>query len=79
MNHEAPAHWDCWGSLGTKHVDRPEPNTTPERAMALLLEKARLIFGAQDWAAWTWEAKEYGTRAPRVVRFKYERGAFVRL
>jgi hypothetical protein len=47
--------------------------------MELLLEKARLVFGEQDWAARTWEAKEYGTQAHRVVRFKYEGGTFVRL
>jgi hypothetical protein len=73
------AHWDCWGSPGTMHVDRPEPNTTPERAMELLLEKARLILGEQDWAAWTWNAKDYGTQARRVLRFKYEGGGFVRV
>jgi hypothetical protein len=35
--------------------------------------------GEQDWAAWTWDAKEYRTQAPRVVRFKYDGGAFVRI
>jgi hypothetical protein len=45
-----------------RHVDRPEPNSTPERAMDLLLEKARLVFGDQGWSA-----REYGTRDPRVI------------
>ena len=61
-----------------RHVDRPEPNSTPESAMGLLLEKARLVHGEQDWAAWEWAAKEYGIQARRVVRFKYEGGGFVR-
>jgi hypothetical protein len=29
--------------------------------MELLLAQARLIYGEQDWSAWSWEAKEYGT------------------
>jgi hypothetical protein len=43
------------------------------------LLKARWAYGEQDWAAGTWDAKEYGIRVPRVVWFKYEVGAFVRL
>jgi hypothetical protein len=61
------AHWDCWGWSGMKTVSRPEPNSTPERAMELLLEKARLVFGEQDWSAWAWTATEYGTRSPRLT------------
>ena len=64
---EGLAQWDCWASCGNRVVSLPEPNSTPERAMELLLERARLVFGEQDWAAWEWEAKEYGTRC--VVRF----------
>jgi hypothetical protein len=76
-----PAHWDCWGSLGDLHVNLPAPNSTPEAAMNSLLIKARLVFGEQDWAAWSWDAKEYatGTRQPRMVRFRYEGDAFIRL
>jgi hypothetical protein len=47
--------------------------------MELLLERARLVFGEQDWAAWEWEAKEYGSQVRRAVRFKYEGGGFVRV
>ena len=61
------AHWDCWGSCGMRHLDRPEPNSTPEAAMELLLQKARLVFGDQDWSAWTWEAREFGTREARTT------------
>jgi hypothetical protein len=59
-----------------RHVDRPEPNCTPEAAMELLLEKARLVFGDQDWSAWTWEAREFGTgtRTPETVLFLFEGG-----
>jgi hypothetical protein len=47
------------------HIARPEANSTPERAMELLLGKARLVFGEQDWSTWEWSAREYGTREPR--------------
>jgi hypothetical protein len=53
------AHWDCGGWCGNRHIARPESNSTPERAMELLLEKARLVFGDQDWSAWEWSAREY--------------------
>jgi hypothetical protein len=75
------AHWDCWGShVELEHVNKPVPDSTPEAAMAELLEKARWVFGVQDWSAWSWEGREFatGTRAPRVIRFRYEGGAFVR-
>jgi hypothetical protein len=64
-----------------RHTDRPEPNSTPDAAMELLLQKAKLINGEQDWPAWTWEAREYatGTRTPRVIRFRFEGGTFVRV
>ena len=48
------AHWDCWAWSGNRTVSRPEPSTTPEHAMELLLDKVRLVHGDQDW--WTWEA-----------------------
>jgi hypothetical protein len=51
------AHWDCWGWRGDRHIARPEPNSTPERAMEMLLEKARLVFGEQDWSTWEWSAR----------------------
>jgi hypothetical protein len=72
------AHWDCWGSCGMRHTDRPEPNSTPERAMGLLLEKARLVFGEQDWSTWEWSAREYGIREPRVIPFFWHNGAWTR-
>ena len=37
--------------------------------MDLLLSKARLVFGEQDWSAWEWSTREYGTREPRVIPF----------
>jgi hypothetical protein len=53
------AHWDCWGWCGMKTVSRPEANSTPDhrlrprrghqRAMGLLLEKAKLVFGKREW------------------------------
>ena len=72
------AHWDCWGRLADRRVNRPEPNSTPERAMELLLEKAWLVFGEQEWESWTWEAREYAARdhTPRTVRLRYVDGAF---
>ena len=75
------SHWDCWGSCGMRHADTPTISTTPEVAMDRLLEHCRLIYGEQDWSAWSWEAREFatGTGAPRVVRFQYQDGAFVRV
>lgn len=55
------SHWDCWDWAGMKTVSRPKPNSTPEAAMELLLEKCRLVFGEQDWSTWEWSAREYGT------------------
>jgi hypothetical protein len=72
------AHWDCWGSGGMRHVDRPEPNTSPEAAMELLLEKARLVFGEQDWSSWEWSAREYGTAEREVIPFFWRDGAWTR-
>lgn len=72
------AHWDCWAWRGNLTVSRPEPNSTPEQAVALLLEKVRLIHGEQGWAAWEWEAREYATKEPRTIRFQYRGGAWVR-
>ncbi|MGZ3460084.1 MAG: hypothetical protein ACXU86_16455 [Archangium sp.] len=63
-----------------RHVDRPEPNSSPERAMDLLLEKIRLVFGEQDWSTWEWSAREYGTREPRVIiPFFWHDGVWTRL
>jgi len=75
------AHWDSWGWLGDRTVCRPEPSTAPEQAMDLLLEKTRLIHGEQDWSAWTWEAREYGTgpRTPETVRFRFSGRTFDRV
>ena len=73
------AHWDCWGSHGElQHVNKPVPNSTPEAAMDELLSKARFVFGDQDWSAWTWEAREFGTREPRTVRFTWRDGVWRR-
>lgn len=47
--------------------------------MNLLLAKARMVFGEQDWSAWKWEAREYGTREPHTIRFRCEGGTFVRV
>jgi hypothetical protein len=53
------SHWDCWTTDGEmKHADCPTPNSMPEKAMERLLEHVRLIYGEQDWSAWSWEAKE---------------------
>jgi hypothetical protein len=59
-------------------VSRPEPSSAPERATELLRQKVQLIHGEQDWAAWTWEARQYGTHEHRVLRFGCEAGTFVR-
>jgi hypothetical protein len=72
------ANWDCWSWNGDRTVSRPEPNTTPEHAMELLLVKVLLVHGQQDWTAWSWEAREYGTHEHRTIRFRYEGGAFGR-
>jgi hypothetical protein len=71
------AHWDCWAWCGDRTVSRPEPNSTPEAAMNLLLEKATLVHGEQDWSTWEWSAREYGTREPRVIPFFWS-GSWVR-
>ena len=67
------AYRDCWASRGNHVVSRSEPSSTPERAMEHLRAKVQLIHGDQDWSAWTWEAREYGTgtRAPRSIRFTW--------
>ena len=72
------AHWDGGGGCGNRTVSRPEANSTPDRAMDLLLEKARLVFGDQDWSSWEWKAQEYGTREPRVISFFWRDGAWTR-
>jgi hypothetical protein len=64
------AHCDCWGWCGDRTVSRPEPNSTPEAAMELLLEKARLVFGEQDWSTWEWSAREYGTSTRSASRWR---------
>ena len=40
------SHRACWGWSGMKTVSRPEPNSTPERAMDSCREKVRLVFPA---------------------------------
>lgn len=42
------AHWDCWGWCGDRHINRPEPNSTPEHAMDLLLLPATVASGGRD-------------------------------
>ena len=49
-----------------KHMARPEPNSPPEAAMGLLLEKARLIFCEQGSSSWEWSAREYDASEHRV-------------
>jgi hypothetical protein len=61
-----------------KTVSRPEPNSTPEAAMELLLEKARLVFGEQDWSTWEWSTREYGTSEHRVILFFWHDGVWTR-
>ena len=29
------AHWDCWAWCGDRHINRPEPNSTPEHTTVL--------------------------------------------
>jgi hypothetical protein len=72
------AHWDCWGSCGMRHLDRPEPNRTPEAAMELLLQKARFSVRRARLGDVDLEAREYGTRAPRVIRFTWRDGVWTR-
>jgi len=62
------AHWDCRGSCGMRHIDRPEPNSSPEWAMDLLLEKAKLVFGEQDWSAWEWTPANTATASAELSR-----------
>ena len=73
------ARWDCRGWSGMKTGNRPEPNSTLDRAMELLLEKVRLVLGEQDWSAWTWEAREFRTCELRTIRVRDEGGASVRV
>jgi len=46
--------------------------------MDLLLEKARMVFGEQDWSTCEWSAREYDTREPRVIPFFWHDGAWTR-
>ncbi|HET6984194.1 MAG TPA: site-specific integrase [Myxococcaceae bacterium] len=46
------AHWDAWGFHGNRTISRAEPNSTPERALELLLDKARLIYGERNWKSY---------------------------
>jgi hypothetical protein len=59
-----------------KTVSRPEPNSTPERAMELLLEKVQLVHGDRPWQDCLWEAREYGTREPLVISFTWRDGGW---
>ena len=59
-------------------ISQPEPNSTPEHAMDLLLEKARLVSGEQDWSTWRWWANQYGTRVRRVIPFVWREGRWTR-
>ena len=73
------AHWDCWGSHGElQHVNKPVPNSTPEAAMDELLSKARFVSGEKPWHGWSWEAREFGTRQPRTIRFTWRDGKWTR-
>ena len=54
------------------------PVSTPEHAVGLLMEKAQLVFGDQSWGEWQFETREFATREPRTIRFRYEGGIFVR-
>jgi hypothetical protein len=73
-------HWACWGSHGElEHVNKPVPNSAPEAAMDELLSNSGFVFGDQLWHEWKWEAREYGTRTPRVIRFRFDGGTFVRV
>jgi hypothetical protein len=71
------AHWDAWGAFGVHHINRPERNCKPEAAVKLLLEKARSMFGEQDWSAWEWRAHEYGVQFKRVIRLNWHDAAGV--
>jgi len=64
------------GRRGARAIRRPELDTA--RACDGTPGTARLVFW-EDRAAWTWHANETGTRAHRVVRFKYQGGAFLRM
>jgi hypothetical protein len=73
----APSHWDAWGFSGNRTISRAEPNSTPERALDLLLEKARLIHGEQNWEDWFFEVREFGTQSRRLLRFRWKEGAWL--
>src|SRR5215469_7905978 len=36
-------------------------------------------FGEKPWTEWRWEPREYGARMPRVIRFRWDGGAWQRL
>jgi hypothetical protein len=72
------AHWDAWGAFGVHHINRPERDCKPEAAMKLLLEKARSMFGEQDWSAWEWRAHEQDVQFKRVIRFTRRDGTWAR-
>jgi len=44
-----------------------------------LLSKARFVFGEKPWHEWEWEACEWGTRTPRVIRFRRSANGWERL
>ena len=62
------AHWDCWGWVRQPAHARCEPNSPPERAMDLLLETGRLVFGEQDWSAWEWTPANTATASAELSR-----------
>jgi hypothetical protein len=44
-----------------------------------LLSEARFVFGDKLWEQWRWEAREYGQRVSRAIRFRRDGGAWQRL
>ena len=70
------------GLLGlVRHEDR-EPARAEQHARggdgAAAGAGTKLIFGEQDWSAWEWSAREYGTREPRVISLFWHDGAWIR-
>ena len=71
------SNWDAWAWRGNLFVNRPGPNCTPERALALLLKNVWLLYGEQDWNEWGWELREYAHATPRTLRFCRRQGAWL--
>jgi hypothetical protein len=70
-------HWDAWGDThdGLEHANAVCVMTTPEEAVARVMEKARQKYRVTDWSRWRFHAVEFGQQGPRrTLLFRVDDG-----